>query len=388
MSVIDFYRYNNITSFNTTYLLDYNGVSTLVNEIRSQNILSNAFYGELTNWLISLMYFPIRIRFSEDTEYYLKLGNVDTEVKCTALSQYISKTYYLGSAECEAIIEKNYKYLEPFCSCEMYLPYYGKCDIPMSYFHSFKYLSFYLSIDIISGGAKYTITASNAIPVPKSGQETNARKYRNIGQYDLPVYDELISEYPFQLGYEVPINNTGEASKRTATAIAALSAISSVVTGSVMFGGAIAASSQKINKFKANKPGHKGAKQNRKYNAQLQELKHSELSDVSESAVSFANSSVQSACRVLDSMELKGTSNNVSNPAMYNNNTKEILIYIKRKQVKDLEPKLFGKPYGKYVRLDTLNGYATIGNIIFESFQGTQEELIEIKSLLSQGIIF
>lgn len=389
MAVLTKIRYENNTNFNRCLLLDgANEVNNLVKDITKQNIIDDIIYGDVTKWLISLMYFPLRIRGHNEVTRLIKFGsNVAEYTRAYGLSRYNTRTYYLNSYDCSSF-PYNYRYIEPYCSCEVILPFYGKAEIPLWYFRDNNFINFYLTVDLVNGSARYLITASNS--KPSFTNDPIAEEIRELYYINLPVNEYFIQEIPFNLGYQIPINSTGESDRQARLAISSLSAAAAIATGGIALPASMGAST--VTKSTSTVTSQITPKTRPvKTTSKETTTKTSETrnSATPTSAVTdFVNTSIQSGINILNSLELKGNSSNCQSSSLYDSLSRDIIIYFHRKGFTELRPATFGRPYGKYVQLSSLSGYATIGNIRIDNFIGTSTELTELKDLLASGVIF
>ena len=378
--------------------LNLTNVNRLAKAISTPNA-EQIFFGDYTNWLSSLVFFPINLTNYKKSPKVLQLNGLDVNIGSSTSMQYVyvcdyKEQYKSGFTLGEYFVKpkfNDFRDYEPYTSFRIYLPYYGYVELPCNEIMN-KWLQFRLSIDPFTGQAVYYICATKqSVPWNKDNpyrvSDTDA-----ISPY--AIYDvdsKIIGVYNFQLGAVIPISSTGS-----------IDVARNLTMGAIRLGAALASSgiSEAIGAYQtvSTVTDKTVRKTFNKKNPQgktdwTRERERHTVSDSSQHQKAVRiNECFSTAAQALASLALSPTSDKPNNLLVNNIGCESIKIIRKTARFVDTGTgyaKLYGYPVGAVYKLSDLSGYTVISSCHLDGsgFTGTLEEKLMIEEALGEGII-
>lgn len=361
------------TYFNVKVILDANGVLDLANYIIVPNV--EGFFSTATNWISSLIYFPFELYTSSETKLKLQIGPTKTDIPAIEANPII-EWYNLGEWFCAPHFN-NFADYNGYTKIEVFLPFLGTVEIMPNDVMN-KFVQFRLKVDINTGQGIYYIGVSDTSITPTNPPYA--------GDEDANV--RILSVNTVQLGVQIPLGTTNT-----------IEVVRNIIMGSVkaaaMATGAYTISSLKATGGVSTTTTVKTAR-NKKTGRQITQYKKTESTEYDTSKYQYGKSILdcfETGADALNAAFMRASSDKPNNTLALVNAPKSIKIvrYLPKLKSYDTDyNKLYGKPLGEVVKLNTLTGYTEIGGIHIEGDafkQATLTELLKLKEQLTQGII-
>lgn len=378
--------------------LNLTNVNRLAKAISSPST-EQIFFGDYTNWLSSLVFFPIDLTNYRKSPKVLQLNGIDVNIGSSIAMQYVyvcdyKEQYKSGFTLGEYFVKpkfNDFRDYEPYTSFRIYLPYYGYIELPCNEIMN-KWLQFRLSIDPFTGQAVYYICTTNKSVPWKTDNPYRVSDTDAITPY--AIYDidsKIIGVYNFQLGAVIPISSTGS-----------IDVARNLTMGAIRLGAALASSgiSEAIGAYQtvSTVTDKTVRKTFNKKNPQgktdwTRERERRTVSDSSQHQKAVRiNECFSTASQALASLALSPTSDKPNNLLVNNIGCESIKIIRKTARFVDTGTgyaKLYGYPVGAVYKLSNLSGYTVISSCHLDGsgFTGTLEEKLMIEEALGDGII-
>ena len=385
------------------------GINNLCDIIAEPSVFESILYGDVTEWLSSLVYIPLKISkfYKQPFTKSLVIGKYNSSANLgkPIKGDYAPDFSSLGVSEALDVGEVKiyshfFSYLdyEPYTTIEAFLPYYGYLDLPTAQVIG-KTISFKLGLDYSTGQAIYYVV-------------------------DKDDDNRIITKVVFQLGFLNPISSTGVADMQRNIALSAIHGLATVASSGTSLAVGLGTQTTTTVVGAQQKVTHHGAHQS-VYNATVKrknpatnrmgiyQKTHSTtdygaydtVQDIGARTSTrtydhtnqikqrIVSGCFETAGDVLTSLHFKPSSDNANNPMVDRYSSKSIYIVITRPKVVPIDAdylRLYGKPAGDTYYLGTLKGYTEISNIHLEGegfAQATEQEIATLYDTLAQGFI-
>lgn len=362
-------------------------INSLGNEVNSLSI-SGFLFGNWNEFTSSCMAFPFVIEAEnnadEGSHYFITSGRSFTNITCKGYMSTDSTrgAYTLGEykyPKCTSYLD-----YDPYTSVEIFLPYLGFTEVKIADIDD-KYIQFRLNVDWSSGQATYTISTSDVavndtgnLPFVDYSDLTVVAKYQQC---------RVINTFTFQLGYSIPITSTNfnDTIRNIAEmAVKAGGAIVGLATGAGAAVSTTVTSGQKVT---------------RRVNKDTGRMEKASVTDLSKTTTrttetkgSGVNTAIDTAESVLGGFSSRGSTDKPNNMCLIGNVCRSVAI-IKRTVIPTVNrtgtayKHLVGLPNGKCELLANLSGFTIVTSMHTDGISATTDEVGEIQSLLSEGVI-
>ena len=278
--------------------------------------------------IMSLVALPFELQ-ADGYIYDLYLGGSNTGINCYGLKNQLSEYFEVASfyVNTYAGFNRGYREFEPYSIYELYLPYYGYITLKSSDIHD-SLIKVYYSFDFQNASAKINVVNYTKNYVIKSVNANIGVKISVNRTNNQQLFDEKV-----QLGIK--------------SGIGALTSVASIVGGAVTKNPYLIAGG---------------------------------VTGLGSTATEIASSLVQMH-------ETGSTANNSGIDGLYG--SQQVRLKVTKYVTK--EPSnyahYYGRPLNRTLKLNTLHGYTIIKDIHLENLDATRNEITELLSLLTTGII-
>lgn len=376
------------TGQNSKVVLDFSDVNSLINW-QLQPPLSSLIFGDYTKWCSSLIYYPMNItkKNAYGLSHILQVaGQTKIGEKAVTCRGELNSLNYYGYTLGEFKVDKFTSFLdyEPYTRYQIWLPYYGYVDLKAQYIEN-KYVQILLYVDYGTGKAQYIVGVNdNSVPNPTPPYLRPA-KHQDT---------RIIGTYSFQLGYEIPIGQTGVSDMLRNMAVAGIGGALQFAANNI--------GNDVVETTNVTEKNVRVTKRNPETGRQITTKKVSttKSSNTSTDYSNFrarrnASTAAQTASQILANMHLTPSIERVDN-SLINSMTCQCVVFIVRKPIiaTDIYSKefrhLYGSPLCQITPLNNITGYTELSDIHLEGdgfAQITDREKAMLDSELSDGVL-
>lgn len=376
------------TRQNNKVVLNFKDVDTLINW-QLNPPLTSLIFGDYTKWCSSLMYYPMNILLKNayGTTHILQVaGQTKQGDKAVTCRGDLNTLNYNGYTLGEFKVDKFTSFLdyEPYTKYQIWLPYYGYVDLKAQYIED-KYVQILLYVDFGTGKAQYIIGVNDSsVPNPTP-------PYLKVANHE---NTRIIGTYSFQLGYEIPVGQTGVSDMLRNMAVAGIGGVLQFAANNV--GNDVVETTNVTEKnVRVTNRNPSTGRQNT--------VKKVSTTTASKTSTDYSNfrtrrnvsTAAQTATQILSNMHLTPSIERVDN-ALINSMTCQCAVFIVRKPIiaTDIYSKefrhLYGSPLCKITPLGNITGYTELSEIHLEGdgfAQITDREKAMLDSELSDGVL-
>lgn len=361
------------TYFSETFVLTNTGVLELANYLINPGI--TGFFSDPSNWLASLMYFPLDL-YKSESNMYLQIGPNKTDIPTSDTSDVFA-WFNLGEWYCSPHFN-NFADYNGYTKIKIFLPFLGDVDVLPNDVMG-KYVQFRFKVDIRTGLGVYYIGVSD-VSLP----QTENLPYVSVDDTNT----RIIGVHSVQIGTQIPLGSSN-----------AIEVYRNIIMGAVKTAGVVTAG-YAMGAMGIVSPAYttKNVTTARNMATGRQITMGTDVKTTTYDPSAYTKQRGVEGCfdtaiNSLNSANMSVSVDKPNNAFVMANGPKSIKVVRYLPKLVDVDSNynhLYGKPLGEVKTLSTVSGYTEISNIIFEGTNFgscTEKEFAMIEQIFSSGVI-